>query len=87
MKTLLLIDTETGGLDPAVYPLVEVGCVLWSVTERCAISSWSELIAGNRNQASAINGIPWRPDVKAWMRSMPPEDTAALGFRVREVGT
>jgi DNA polymerase-3 subunit epsilon len=58
MKTLLLVDTETTGLDPAIDSIIEVGAVLWSVEHRCVLSAWSDLTCVDHNEAEAINHIP-----------------------------
>lgn len=59
MKTIAIIDTETGGLDPAVHPLLEVGCVLWSVEYRALVGarSWLKGEGPLENAALAVNGI------------------------------
>ena len=54
---LLLIDTETTGLDPAHGELCEVGAVLFSVPHRAVISQLSFLRPVLCNAAAAINGI------------------------------
>lgn len=58
MNTLLLIDVETSGLDPAVDHLLEVGLVLWSVQHRSTIASAAWLLRAPANPAQHINGIP-----------------------------
>lgn len=58
MKRLLILDTETTGLDPKVDQAIEVGAVLWSVEHRTVLSCFSALIEANGNAAEAVNGIP-----------------------------
>lgn len=58
IDTLLLVDLETGGLDPKVHPIVEIGCVLWSVELGITIATWADLVVQSSNEASAINRIP-----------------------------
>jgi DNA polymerase-3 subunit epsilon len=58
LDTLLILDTETTGLDPAEDRIVEVGAVLWSVQHACTLSSWSELVVGDDNPAESVNRIP-----------------------------
>lgn len=58
LNTLLLLDTETSGLDPKKDPLIEVACANWSLEHRCMLSCWSALVSGSRNDAEAVNGIP-----------------------------
>ena len=54
---LLLVDTETTGLDPASDALCELGAVLFSVPHRAVISQLSFLLPVLTNDAIAINGI------------------------------
>ena len=58
MKTLLLLDTETSGLDPAKDQLLEVGMVLWSVEHRTTLASSAWLVYATSNAAEDINAIP-----------------------------
>lgn len=59
LRRVLIVDSETTGLDAKRDYAIEVGCVLWSVEHRSVIEAWSTLIAGpNGNPAEAINGIP-----------------------------
>ncbi|MFA9271558.1 MAG: hypothetical protein ACEQSX_12515 [Baekduiaceae bacterium] len=57
MNTLLLLDVETGGLDPATDHLLEVGLVLWSVPHRSTIATASWLVRAPANKAEHVNGI------------------------------
>lgn len=43
-SNLILIDTETDGVDPSVNRVIEIGAILFSVKNACVISAWSELI-------------------------------------------
>ena len=56
-ELLLLVDTETTGLDPATDALCELGAVLFSVPHRAVISQLSFLLPVLTNDAIAINGI------------------------------
>jgi DNA polymerase-3 subunit epsilon len=56
--TLLILDTETTGLDPAQGQCVEVGAILFAVPQRAVLSQVSFLLPVNANPAEAINGIP-----------------------------
>lgn len=58
MKTLLIVDVETGGVDRNVHPLLEIGMALWSVEHRCLVQSLSIPVAAETNDAIAVNGIP-----------------------------
>ena len=55
---LLILDTETTGIDPATSAVIELGCVLWSVEYACVISCYSELVEGVENPVAEINRIP-----------------------------
>lgn len=58
MRTVLILDTETTGLDPATDAVIEVGCVLYSVTHATVIESFASLIRADGNAAEAVNRIP-----------------------------
>lgn len=63
-ETLMILDTETTGLDPATDRLCEVGAVLFSVGHRAVIQQVSFLLPIDDNPVQAINGIS--PDLAAW---------------------
>ncbi|SBO42419.1 3'-5' exonuclease [Cyanobium sp. NIES-981] len=67
--TLLIVDTETTGLDPERDHCLEVGAILFHVRSRAVLSQVSFLLPVRDNPAEAINGIaaattrlpqPWR---------------------------
>jgi DNA polymerase-3 subunit epsilon len=58
LDSILILDTETTGLDPARDRIIEMGAVLWSVEHSCVLSTWSDLVVGDGNPAEAINRIP-----------------------------
>lgn len=58
MKRILVLDTETTGLDPKDSACIEVACTLYSVTCAMPIDTFSALIHNESNAAEAINGIP-----------------------------
>ena len=58
IHTIGILDTETGGLDPKVDPLVEVAVAVWSVDDGCLVSCWSDLVLGISNAAEPVNRIP-----------------------------
>ena len=69
-QQLLILDTETTGLDPATDACLEVGAVLFRVPERAVLAQVSFLLPVERNPAEPINGIaaaitrlpqPWEP--------------------------
>ena len=68
-RRLLILDTETTGLDPEHCCCIEVGAVLFDVPQRAVLTQISFLLPCEVNPAQAINGIdpvvtrepqPWR---------------------------
>tara|TARA_Y100001968_G_scaffold330263_1_gene381612 strand:- start:3449 stop:4258 length:810 start_codon:yes stop_codon:yes gene_type:complete len=57
-KTLLILDTETTGLDPENDHCLEVGSILFHVESRSVLAQQSFLIPVESNQAEFINHIP-----------------------------
>lgn len=55
--TLLILDTETTGLDPSSGQCIEVGAILFAVRERAVLSQVSFLLPVETNPAEPINGI------------------------------
>jgi DNA polymerase III subunit epsilon len=58
MKNVLIVDTETTGVDREKDHVIELGCILWNVEHRCAVELYSRLLPAESNAAEAINGIP-----------------------------
>ena len=58
LQHLVIIDCETGGLDPKADPLIEVGAVIWNVQHRAIVESRSWLVESTSNNAEEINRIP-----------------------------
>jgi len=52
----LIIDTETSGLEESAA-VIEVGAILYSVTNRCSIQELSTLLPAETNEAESINRI------------------------------
>ena len=57
-QTLLIIDTETSGLEPDAYHCLEIGAILFDVPSRQVLAQMSCLIPVKSNAAEAINRIP-----------------------------
>ncbi len=55
---LLIIDTETTGLDPIRDHCLEVGAILFHVASRSVLAQQSFLMPVETNEAEAINHIP-----------------------------
>ena len=56
-RALLILDTETTGLNPDQGQCIEVGAILFAVPERAVLSQVSFLLPCDHNPAQAINGI------------------------------
>lgn len=56
-ECLLILDTETTGLDPREHQCIEVGAVLFDVPRRSVLSQVSFLLPCQSNPAQAVNGI------------------------------
>lgn len=63
--TLLILDTETTGLDPAADSLCEIAGVLFSVEHRAVIQQVSFLLPIDANPAQHVNGIS--PELTTWL--------------------
>lgn len=60
MRTALILDTETTGLDRKADSCIEVAACLYDLTEAAPIESYASLIRHNRNPAYEINRITIR---------------------------
>jgi DNA polymerase-3 subunit epsilon len=56
-QRLLILDTETTGLNPLEDQCIEVGAVLFDVPRRSVLSQVSFLLPCERNPAQGVNGI------------------------------
>ena len=57
-QTLLIIDTETTGIDPTQDTVIEIGAILYSVSCQTPLSHLSFLLYATQNAAEPINRIP-----------------------------
>ena len=57
-EMLLIVDTETTGLDSNVDRCIEVGAILFNVRNRSILAQQSFLIPSENNKAEKINRIP-----------------------------
>ena len=73
-RTLLIVDTETTGLDPQLDHCLEVGVILFDVSSRQVLAQQSFLLPVESNAAEAINRIP------AFATNLPQPWRPALGY-------
>ena len=74
LRTLLILDTETTGLDPETDQCLEVGAILFDVPSRQVLAQVSFLLPVEHNGAEAINRIP------AAVTTVPQPWKEALGY-------
>ena len=75
---LLILDTETTGLDPQRDHCIELGAVLFDLPRRSVLSQVSLLLPCDQNPAQAVNGIdpvltqqpqPWQQGLQ-WFEAL-----------------
>ena len=57
IKKILILDTETTGLDENKDEVIEIGCILFDVSFKSVLSQVSFLFPVNNNEAEHVNGI------------------------------
>ncbi len=57
IEKVLIIDTETTGLDENKDEVLEIGCILFHVSSRSVLSQVSFLLPVSTNEAEYVNGI------------------------------
>jgi len=57
IEKILILDTETTGLDENKDEVIEIGCILFDVSFKCVLSQVSFLFPVNNNEAEYVNGI------------------------------
>ena len=57
MQNLLIIDTETNGIDPNQNSVIEIGAILYSCNYQTTLAQLSFLLYATDNAAEAINHI------------------------------
>jgi DNA polymerase-3 subunit epsilon len=70
LEKILIVDTETTGLDPSRDHLVEVACAVYSVRDAALLHAWSLLVSAPQDSVEAsrhLHGISaamieWAPD-------------------------
>lgn len=77
INSVLILDTETSGLDESKDELVEVGCILFNVPTKAVLSQLSFLLPVSSNNAEYINGIspivsncsqPWAESINLFLK-------------------
>lgn len=75
LHRVLIVDTETQGVDSTKDLVVEVGAVLFNVEHACVLECYSSLMRADSNAAESINRIPAKvlydmgaPRDDAWKR-------------------
>lgn len=58
MRSVIFLDTETTGLDPATSRCIEVAVVAYDLEHRAPIECYSSLIRSETNEAERVNRIP-----------------------------
>ncbi len=57
IEKILILDTETTGLDENKDEVIEIGCILFDVSFKCVLSQVSFLLPVNTNEAEYVNRI------------------------------
>ena len=57
IEKILILDTETTGLDENKDEIIEIGCILFHVTSKSVLSQVWFLFPVNSNKAEHVNGI------------------------------
>ena len=57
IEKILILDTETTGLDEKKDEVIEIGCILFDVSFKCVLSQVSFLFPVHKNEAEDVNRI------------------------------
>ena len=57
IEKILILDTETTGLDENKDEIIEIGCILFHVASKSVLSQVSFLFPVSSNEAEHVNGI------------------------------
>ena len=77
IEKVLIIDTETTGLDENKDEVLEIGCILFHVSSRSVLSQVSFLLPVRTNEAEYVNGIsaevtnidqPWQDGLNFFLK-------------------
>jgi len=75
---VMILDTETTGIDPTTHRVIEIGAVVYDFKEVATVEERSELVQSHDNPAQHVNHVPVgllhsarsRADVVAWVVEM-----------------
>jgi len=77
IESILILDTETTGLDENDNEVIEIGCILFHVSTKSVLSQLSFLLPVHKNEAQHINGIsvevsnisqPWEAGMEFFLK-------------------
>ena len=68
IENILILDTETTGLDENKDEIIEVGCMLFNVNSKSVLSQVSFLFPVSSNGAEHVNGISAEACIK-WVKN------------------
>ncbi len=77
VESILILDTETTGLDENNDEVIEIGCILFNVPLKSVISQLSFVLPVENNAAEFINGIsvdvsnvmqPWKEGIQFFLK-------------------
>ncbi len=77
IENILILDTETTGLDENIDEIVEIGCILFNVASKSVLSQVSFLFPVSSNEAEHVNGIsadvtnikqPWQDGLNFFLK-------------------
>ncbi len=83
IEKILILDTETTGLDENKDEVIEIGCILFDVSFKCVLSQVSFLLPINNNEAEHVNGIsaevtnisqPWEDGLNFFLKLVDASD-------------
>jgi DNA polymerase III subunit epsilon len=57
IKNILIVDTETTGLNPGKDKLIEIGALLFNLEHKTVLQTWSTLLPCDINPVQHINNI------------------------------
>ena len=83
IEKILILDTETTGLDENKDEVIEIGCILFDVSFKCVLSQVSFLFPVHNNEAEYVNGIsaeatnisqPWEDGLNFFLKLVDSSD-------------